>query len=525
MANSLVTGLRRVFGGRLTEAVSASAEPQLQRGGSKKKDDVAADIALEESVTAASRKSAEKSGDTMEGGKYPIRNQSEANKAWDLRNSGKADEASVVAHIRAQVKKHGLTMPGSKTKESAVLQAGERVEAPRLQMLIREATVKKADGGYEVTIVREGPGNPTDKRYYSKQALQKAVTDGKFEGLQAYLNHPTRVEERDRPERDVTAIAGHFTEARFVDGSPAEVRAKFIPGGMDKDRVISLIESAISSPADKPLIGISIDGYGHTDKKDINGVSYHVVREVTHLGSADIVTRAGAGGRFHRRMQESSINPGMAKGRPDTSKEATMNAAELQNKVRAAASKLAEASALADGDETAGPMIEEGLSMLREAADAKIESETVEKIVEKRVEVPVAAGDEKADELAVKVRETETKLTEAVAAVDAEKAAHKDTADELAIMKSAQSAVKVMREADVPAKLQDAWFADVAAKQDETAMVAMVERKLAERQAILDEVRESVGVEGAGPRVPALAGSTNGSGGLYGLLGLDRDDD
>lgn len=67
---------------------------------------------LVESVSAASRKSAQDSDDTMEGGKYPIRNQSEANEAWNLRNNGTASASAVVAHIRKQCKKHGLTFPG-----------------------------------------------------------------------------------------------------------------------------------------------------------------------------------------------------------------------------------------------------------------------------------------------------------------------------------------------------------------------------------------------------------------------------
>lgn len=515
MAN-MVNSLRAVFGGRLRESVSASAEPQLQRGGGKSDDE------LEESVSAASRKSAQQSGDTMAGGKYPIRNQAEADKAWNLRNNGDADEASVVAHIRKQVKKHGLTMPG-KTQESSLgehrVGVGTDPDLVRFAEMIREADVRRrGTGSYEVTILCEGPGHaggPNGDRYYTKEALREAVRRGQFEGLQAYLNHPTRQEEQDRPERDVRYLAGQFKEARFVDGRPCEVRAIFTPGGMDKDRVIQLIESALDSPQDKPLIGISIDGAGRVERSDIGGKTYNVVREVAHIGSADIVTRAGAGGRFHRRLKEH--NPGMAERRPDVSKEATMNAAQLQDKVRAAASKLAEAAGLNDDDERAEGLLTEGLTLLRECETATVEAEVRE--VEKRVEVPVAASDKNADELAAK-------LTEATTALAAEKTRADNAEDKLRENDSANLAAKVLREAKVPEKSARSWFDAVAACDGEDAMRHLVETKMAEREEILADIRESVGVEGAGPRIPVLSGaSNNGGGGLRSRLGLDRDDD
>lgn len=521
MANRLANLLR---GQRLRESVSASAEPQLQRGngGTGKNDDE-----LEESISAASRKSAQDSGDTMAGGKYPVRNQAEADKAWNLRNNGDADEASVVAHIRKQVKKHGLTMPGSKTQEADRYGAGEhRVgvgadpNLSRFVEMIREADVKRrGTGSYEVTILCEGPGHAggaNGDRYYTKDALREAVRKGQFEGLQAYLNHPTQSEERERPERDVRYLAGQFREARFIEGNPAEVRAIFTPGGMDKDRVTTLIESALDSPEDKPLIGISIDGAGRVERADIAGKTYNVVREVAHIGSADIVTRAGAGGKFHRRLKE--VNPGMAERRPDVSKEATMNAAQLQDKVRAAASKLAEAAGLNDDDERAEGLLTEGLTLLRECETATVEAEKVEVI--KEVKVPVAAEkDSKTDELAAE-------LTEATTALAAEKQRADDAEDKIRESDSAKLAAKVLREAKVPEKSARSWFNAVTECDGEDAMRQLVETKMAEREEILEEVRESVGVEGAGPRQPVLTGAgNNGGGGLRSRLGLDRDDD
>ena len=64
-------------------------------------------------VSAERRKAAKKNGDTMPDGSYPITNQSQANKAWNLRNHSKTySEQQIVSHIRSQCKKHDLKMPG-----------------------------------------------------------------------------------------------------------------------------------------------------------------------------------------------------------------------------------------------------------------------------------------------------------------------------------------------------------------------------------------------------------------------------
>jgi hypothetical protein len=505
---------------RLRESVAASAEPQLQRGtANPRKDDE-----LEESVSAASRKSAQDSGDTMADGKYPIRNQSEADKAWNLRNNGDADESSVVAHIRKQVKKHGLDMPGDKTRESET-GAEHALGAFRL----REAkVVKTKGGGYEATIICEGPGNDGDLNYYTKQALREAVQKGLFDGVQAYADHPSASEARDRPERSVRQLVGHFREAKFVDGNPAEVRAKFVPiTGDGYGWVTSLIESALGSVPGKPLIGISIDGFGRTpDQQEINGRTYNMVREVTHLGSADIVTGAGAGGMFHRALHEAWRDPGSANWLPETSKEADMTLAQLQEKMKAGLGKLSEAAAVQDDDEKAGTLIEEGMITLRECASAHVEPET--RIQEKRVEVkvPVAASGEAADKLAADLAAAQTSLREAEAARDTAIRERNAANDKIAANDTAKLASKVLREAKVPEKSARSWFDTVVAAGDEDAMRRLVEAKLAEREEILAEFRETAGVEGAGPRQPLREanGSTPATGGLLDRMGIDRDE-
>ena len=492
---------------RLREAVSASAEPQLQRGTD--------DELRERDYSSKQRKKAAKEGAALPDGSFPIYNQEDADNAWGLRGHNENhSEATIIAHIRKRVKALGLKMPGSDSTR----------EAGRLVVYLREAAVTKTGNAYEVTVVREGPGNPGDRNYYTKQALREAVNKGLFEGLQAYLNHPTPTEERERPERDVRYLAGHFREARFIDGKPAEVRAKFIPGGMDKDRVVQLIESALESPQDRPLIGISIDGYGHApDQQEINGRTYNMVREVTNLGSADIVTRAGAGGQFIRRLQEAWRNTGPAERRPDTSKEVLMKPAKLQEKVKAAVAKLEEASGLEEKDaERAEELLGEALTTLRECSTAELKAPKG-KVEIREVEKPVAATDADADQLAAKVTDLETRLQEAETDRDKERKRRKDAEAKLEEVDKAKLAAKVLREAEVSEKTARSWFDELVECDDEQAMRRFVEVKKAERDELLHELRESFGVEGVPARMPAIPSAPSG-GDLLDRLGLDRDE-
>lgn len=271
-------------------AVSASSQPQLQRATDDRE-------LQERDFSAKVRKKAGMKGT----GAYPIVDQDSANRAWDLRNNGRASEEEVVAHIRAKVKQLGLKMPSSGKKKNG---KAKRTTESNLYIRVRELK-RTAGGSYEATIIREGPGNPADRRFYTREALRKMVADGKCENLRCYADHPTPSEERERPERSIRQLVGRFENARFVEGKRAEVRANFVPiDGPGYEWVRSLIESAIESGGG--LIGISIDGFGDApDQQEIGGKVYDMVREVTHLGSADIVTVAGAGGKFISKLQES----------------------------------------------------------------------------------------------------------------------------------------------------------------------------------------------------------------------------
>ena len=272
---------------RLREAVAATAEPQLQRG----QDD---DAELRErDFSTADRIRLAKEGKAIPvyqdgeivGGRYPIETAEDAENAvhYAQRTNAGGDVKAHIAKMARELTgsgrdpipydwhrelaglkprkppaaaKNGRSRKDKRTKASAPT---TRESARPFVARLHEAEVRKAGKAYEVTLLREGPGNPGDRNYYTREALRKAVSDGLFDGAQCYADHPTPSEERERPERSVRQLIGHFREARFIDSKPAEVRAAFTPiEGDGYGWVVSLIESALKSPASRPLVGLSI---------------------------------------------------------------------------------------------------------------------------------------------------------------------------------------------------------------------------------------------------------------------------
>lgn len=63
--------------------------------------------------TAEKRKQAEKNGDAMPGGKYPIVDQQDMNAAARLMGSGDVSSDAIEEHMKRMAKKHGLKLPMS----------------------------------------------------------------------------------------------------------------------------------------------------------------------------------------------------------------------------------------------------------------------------------------------------------------------------------------------------------------------------------------------------------------------------
>lgn len=182
-----------------------------------------------------------------------------------------------------------------------------------------------------VTIIKSGLGNRRDRNYYPPDTLKEAADKGMFEGLKAYADHPTSVDEQIQPERSIRDYVGLYTNTRFSEKAGGRVVGDLRILRAHKwlsDVVDELIEVGA---ADK--IGISINGRGHTvpgkARLEESGeeVDVNEVRQFIDLRSADVVTEAGAGGGFPQILES-------ARG---AAKETRMTRTEMLKKLQEAA--------------------------------------------------------------------------------------------------------------------------------------------------------------------------------------------
>ena len=165
-----------------------------------------------------------------------------------------------------------------------------------IDLPILEAKSIDADKGiYEITLIKEGL--TTDKRrYYPRSVLESAVT--LFEGTQAFADHPTKSEMKDRPERSIRDLIGVYDSVRLDESSGvASIKANL--NTMDsKPWVRDLLNMAIESSS---LCGASIHADGTVLPKGRDGAD--LVESIKSVFSTDIVTKPNAGGGVERHIE------------------------------------------------------------------------------------------------------------------------------------------------------------------------------------------------------------------------------
>lgn len=120
--------------------------------------------------------------------------------------------------------------------------------------------------------------------YYPKEVLEASAPLFKA-GTKVYWNHPTLTEMEERPVRDAREILGHFTEDASYDGK--DLNGKIHVLESQRPRVKELAEAG--------LIGLSIRAEGRLQE---SAKGDRVLAEFTKVHSVDVVTEAGAGGKF-----------------------------------------------------------------------------------------------------------------------------------------------------------------------------------------------------------------------------------
>lgn len=187
---------------------------------------------------------------------------------------------------------------------------------------------------YRCVMLEEGLGNLADAFYYSKGAISSAVKI--FEGAKLMVNHPSKTEESDRPERDVKVIGGHWENCEYVRGENGRMQLQgdaCVIDGEKYDWICDMLEAALGyadkyKAQGKQLIGFSINAMGDSEEYDavdvldaapkeakakvqeaieLGNETIRVVTEITDCVSCDLVTEAGAGGRVLKLLEEEKM--------------------------------------------------------------------------------------------------------------------------------------------------------------------------------------------------------------------------
>lgn len=206
--------------------------------------------------------------------------------------SCRADQWAVVN------KSTGKSMGCHSTKKSAQKQ----LAALNINVVSKEAQVSKLltearpslsatpvegkPGRFLIQLISPGWGS---SGYYSPEVLEAA---GKAKvwpkGTHMYLDHPTRTEEYDRPERSVRDLAGALAEDAHWDSGLQSLVAEA--------DVFGAYRSTLDQMADD--IGVSIRAYAESEQGSAEGRNGTIVTELVEGISADFVTHAGRGGKI-----------------------------------------------------------------------------------------------------------------------------------------------------------------------------------------------------------------------------------
>lgn len=207
------------------------------------------------------------------------------------------------------------------------------IEAPKptkgalifgLRFLESEGQANEVTREVPVLIIKEGMGNKADRHVYSKALLEKVAP--LFDGVKAYADHPSKTEEKDRPERSVKEVVGYYHTPRIVmvEGKAAIAATLKIMDGASYEWAWSLVKEAAAFAKrfkDKDLVGISINAWGASHAVETEAGIVNLVDDLTEVQSADIVTQAGAGGGF--RLREAIKKALAREGQPQQPQEGT----------------------------------------------------------------------------------------------------------------------------------------------------------------------------------------------------------
>lgn len=215
--------------------------------------------------------------------------------------------------------------------------------------------LKEAKSDYEIKLIAPGPGSSA---VYPAEVLKRDGPNVFRAGTHVYLNHPTEVEEAQRPEGDVKNLAGVLTTSAVYH----EAHSKG-PGLYARMKVFADHAQIVEEKAAHVGMSIRASGIAESGKKQ-NGLP--ILKELTSAESVDVVTRAGAGGMILTEAARTANN------QQEGEVEMTLQEAQklVADEVAKATAPLIERGLVLDAREEAGRILE--ASALPPVAKARV---------------------------------------------------------------------------------------------------------------------------------------------------------
>jgi hypothetical protein len=160
---------------------------------------------------------------------------------------------------------------------------------------VLDAPAGLADGDYRVLIIGHGPTND-GRRYYSRQVLERAVSDRVFDDSKMYWNHSDPLNDGRRGHRDVRDYCATIRPgtACVTDRGLEAVCHAHSPD----------LRAMLADPVARKQIGISHDSFIRYRTRQIDGREMQAVETITKCNSVDWVPAGNARGRVVESDQE-----------------------------------------------------------------------------------------------------------------------------------------------------------------------------------------------------------------------------
>jgi hypothetical protein len=144
----------------------------------------------------------------------------------------------------------------------------------------------KEDGTALIKIITPGWGS---SGYYAEAMLERDAPEVYKAGTQMFIDHPTSADEKARPERSLTNLAGFITEeGKFLKNGPQG------PGVYARAQILSPYRNFLNEAAQ--IIGVSHRALGKGTSGTAEGKQGKIIESLTRCLSVDFVTLPGRGG-------------------------------------------------------------------------------------------------------------------------------------------------------------------------------------------------------------------------------------